>query len=148
MLVVSNGVLGQLLYPFILDKLGVSRYEHDEMTTVSTTHETMMTAESLPTQSPPNNHLASLSVNANDTVPFFPLSWHQTTSTADSPITVAAGIAIGINGAAMGVSYLYESRSRAAPYAALSMMVFGVMTVVFTTVEPFKSILIGLANRS
>ncbi|UKZ63837.1 uncharacterized protein TrAtP1_005061 [Trichoderma atroviride] len=159
MLVVSNGVLGQLLYPFILDKLGVSRHEDDDKTTVATTtHETMMTAESLPTQTPLNSHLtslsvssnstmASLSVNSNNTIPLFPKSWHQTTSTTDSPVTVAAGIAIGVNGAAMGVSYLYETRSRAAPYAALSMMVFGVMTVVFTTVEPFKSTLVGLATR-
>lgn len=155
MLVVSNGILGQLLYPFILDKLGVSRHEDDEITTVPTTARgTMTTSESLPTQSPLNRHLTSLSVNSSNTIvnsdiiiPFFPKSWHQTTSTTDSPVTVAAGIAIGINGAAMGVSYLYETRSRAAPYAALSMMVFGVMTVVFTTVEPFKSILVGLATR-
>lgn len=158
MLVVSNGILGQLLYPFILDKLGVSRHEDDEMATVPTAHETIITAESLPTQSPLNSHLTSLrvnssntitslSVNSSNTIPFFPKSWHQTTSTTDSPVTVAAGIAIGINGAAMGVSYLYETRSRAAPYAALSMTVFGVMTVVFTTVEPFKSILVGLASR-
>lgn len=148
MLVVSNGILGQLLYPFILDKLGVSRHEDDETATVATTaHETVITAESLPTQSPLNTHLASLSINANNNIPLFPKSWHQSTATTDSPVTVAAGIAIGINGAAMGVSYLYETRSRAAPYAALSMMVFGVMTVVFTTVEPFKSILVDLANR-
>ncbi|KAM0482427.1 hypothetical protein ACHAPX_002945 [Trichoderma viride] len=158
MLVVSNGILGQLLYPFILDKLGVSRHEDDEMTTVPTAHETMITAESLPSQPPldrhltslrvsSNNTITSLSVNSNSTIPFFPKSWHQTTSTTDSPVTVAAGIAIGINGAAMGVSYLYETRSRAAPYAALSMMVFGVVTVVFTTVEPFKSIVVGLATR-
>ncbi|KAM0252360.1 hypothetical protein ACHAQJ_007742 [Trichoderma viride] len=139
MLVVSNGILGQLLYPFILDKLGVSKHEDDE-TAAPTTHETM-TTESLPIPPPLGSHL----ISAN--VPFFPKSWHQNTSTTDSPITVAAGIAIGINGAAMGVSYLYETRSRAAPYAALSMMVFGVMTVVFTTVEPFKSTLISLACR-
>ncbi|KAL7920972.1 hypothetical protein ACQKWADRAFT_138109 [Trichoderma austrokoningii] len=148
MLVVSNGILGQLLYPFILDKLGVSRLEDDETTTVpaTTAHEARITVESLPAQPPPNGHLTSLSVDANNTMHLFPTSWHQTTSTTDSPVTVAAGIAIGINGAAMGVSYLYETRSRAAPYAALSMMVFGVMTVVFTTVEPFKGMLIGLAS--
>ncbi|KAK1249714.1 hypothetical protein MKX08_009717 [Trichoderma sp. CBMAI-0020] len=158
MLVVSNGILGQLLYPFILDKMGVSRHEDDEVMAVPTAHETILTPESLPTPPPLNSHLTSLSVssdatitsqsaNSSNTMPFFPKSWHQTTSTTDSPVTVAAGIAIGINGAAMGVSYLYETRSRAAPYAALSMMVFGVMTVVFTTVEPFKSTLVGLATR-
>ncbi|UKZ88717.1 uncharacterized protein TrAFT101_004457 [Trichoderma asperellum] len=146
MLVVSNGILGQLLYPFILEKLGVSSHEDDETTTVpTTTHETMITNERSPIQPPLNGHLISL--DTNRAISFFPKSWHQTASTTDSPVTVAAGIAIGINGAAMGVSYLYETRSRAAPYAALSMMVFGVMTVVFTTVEPFKSILISLASR-
>ncbi|GFP51942.1 hypothetical protein TASIC1_0001009400 [Trichoderma asperellum] len=145
MLVVSNGILGQLLYPFILEKLGVSRREDDETTTVpTTTHETMITNERSPIQPPLDGHLISL--DTNKTISFFPKSWHQTASTTDSPVTVAAGIAIGINGAAMGVSYLYETRSRAAPYAALSMMIFGIMTVVFTTVEPFKSILISLAS--
>ena len=64
----------------------------------------------------------------------------------DSAITIAAGTTIGINGAAMGVSYLYERGSRAAPYAALSMTVFGVMTVVFTSVEPFNHILRDLTT--
>ncbi len=38
--------------------------------------------------------------------------------------------------AAMGTAYLYEDGSRAAPYAALSMTMFGVMTVVFTSIRP------------
>ncbi|OHW99684.1 hypothetical protein CSPAE12_01585 [Colletotrichum incanum] len=65
----------------------------------------------------------------------------------DDALTIAAGATIGINGAAMGVSYLYERKSRAAPYAALSMTVFGVMTVVFTAVKPFTNILVALADR-
>jgi hypothetical protein len=64
----------------------------------------------------------------------------------DSPATIAAGITVGINGAAMGVAYLYATKSRAAPYAALAMTVFGVMTVVLTTVDPFKQVLMGLAS--
>lgn len=136
MLVVSNGILGQLMYPFILDKLGVSKHD-DENTSLSSSNQQATTAnEPMSIQPPPPNtddNTASLSKACS--------------SAADSPVTVAAGIAIGINGAAMGVSYLYETRSRAAPYAALSMMVFGVMTVVFTTVEPFKSTLISLASR-
>ncbi|KAL7791509.1 hypothetical protein V8C37DRAFT_381923 [Trichoderma ceciliae] len=143
MLVVSNGILGQLLYPFILDKLGVSKHEDDEA--AAPTRQETMIDESLPVQQPLDSQLDSPDIN--NTMPFFPKPWHQHTSTTDSPVTVAAGIAIGINGAAMGVSYLYETRSRAAPYAALSMMVFGVMTVVFTTVDPFKSTLISLASR-
>lgn len=64
----------------------------------------------------------------------------------DEPITVALGIAIGTNGLAMGVAYLYATNHRAAPYSALAMTVFGVTTVVLSTVEPFKSVIVALAN--
>ncbi|KJK78544.1 hypothetical protein H634G_06242 [Metarhizium anisopliae BRIP 53293] len=105
-LVVSNGILGQLMYPVLLDKLSV------------------------PTVQPePQDKAGEGKIDD------------------DGPVTVAAGTAIGINGAAMGVSYLYEVKSRAAPYAALSMTMFGVMTVVFTTLEPFKNTALKLASR-
>ncbi|CAK7221718.1 hypothetical protein SBRCBS47491_004622 [Sporothrix bragantina] len=55
---------------------------------------------------------------------------------SDTPGTVAAGMTVGINAAAMGTAYLYEDGGRAAPYAALSMTIFGVMTVVFTSIQP------------
>lgn len=142
MLVVSNGILGQLVYPFILDKLGVSKEgDGDDETGMAESQQTVTTNESTSVEAPSSSN-TSPSTNT-----YMPNSWHQSTPSTDSPVTVAAGIAIGINGAAMGVSYLYETRSRAAPYAALSMMVFGVMTVVFTTVEPFKGTLISLASR-
>jgi putative effector of murein hydrolase len=48
--------------------------------------------------------------------------------------TLAAGVTIGINAAAMGTAHLYETNSDAAPYAALAMTVFGVATVGFTMV--------------
>ncbi|KAK9435732.1 LrgB-like protein [Metarhizium brunneum] len=105
-LVVSNGILGQLMYPVLLDKLSV------------------------PTVQPEPQDKAG-----------------EGKTDDDGPVTVAAGTAIGINGAAMGVSYLYEVKSRAAPYAALSMTMFGVMTVVFTTLEPFKNTALKLASR-
>ncbi|KAK3357980.1 hypothetical protein B0T25DRAFT_622561 [Lasiosphaeria hispida] len=54
----------------------------------------------------------------------------------DDPRTVAAGVTIGINAAAMGTAYLYEVKSEAAPYSALSMMALGIMTVVFSTIQP------------
>ncbi|QYS98660.1 hypothetical protein H0G86_005829 [Trichoderma simmonsii] len=148
MLVVSNGILGQLVYPFVLDKLGVSKQDGGDIVVADT--QESVTDESTPIQALSSRNPISLNTNSTSIpapLPVIPKSWHQNISTADSPVTVAAGIAIGINGAAMGVSYLYETRSRAAPYAALSMMVFGVMTVVFTTVEPFKSTLISLASR-
>ncbi|KAK2040665.1 hypothetical protein LZ31DRAFT_603700 [Colletotrichum somersetense] len=101
-LVVSNGILGQLMYPFLLRKLRVEGSVESE-------------AEGREAE-------------------------------RDDPLTIAAGVAIGINGAAMGVSYLYERKSRAAPYAVLSMTVFGIMTVVFTALEPMRGILGALAH--
>ncbi|KAL7819473.1 hypothetical protein V8C44DRAFT_139201 [Trichoderma aethiopicum] len=149
MLVVSNGILGQLVYPFILDKLGVNKEtdgdDGDDETGISESQQTATANESTPVEAPSSNDGNNSSSSSTSTS--LPSSWHQSTPSTDSPVTVAAGIAIGINGAAMGVSYLYETRSRAAPYAALSMMVFGVMTVVFTTVEPFKGTLVSLASR-
>ncbi|KAK3368727.1 hypothetical protein B0H63DRAFT_529093 [Podospora didyma] len=56
--------------------------------------------------------------------------------TDDEPCTVAAGVTIGINAAAMGTAYLYEAKSDAAPYAALSMIALGIMTVVFSSIQP------------
>ena len=60
-------------------------------------------------------------------------------SKPDSASTVSAGMTIGINAAAMGTAYLYEDGSRSAPYAALAMTVFGVMTVVFTSIQPLAA---------
>ncbi|KAG6364649.1 hypothetical protein INS49_006252 [Diaporthe citri] len=50
--------------------------------------------------------------------------------------TVAAGVTIGINAAAMGTAHLYEQNSHAAPYSALSMTMFGVFTVLFALRGP------------
>lgn len=57
--------------------------------------------------------------------------------------TVAVGVTIGINAAAMGTAHLYEGRSEAAPYATLSMTVFGVATVGFTMVPQLASWVVG-----
>ncbi|EFQ35974.1 uncharacterized protein GLRG_11118 [Colletotrichum graminicola M1.001] len=101
-LVVSNGILGQLMYPFLLPRLGV--------------------------EGPDDGEAEGREIETDDA------------------LTIAAGVAIGINGAAMGVSYLYERKSRAAPYAVLSMTVFGIMTVVFTALEPMRGTLVALAH--
>ncbi|KAJ4303924.1 hypothetical protein N0V88_001524 [Collariella sp. IMI 366227] len=55
---------------------------------------------------------------------------------ANDPLTVAAGVTVGINAAAMGTAYLYEAHSEAAPHAALSMIALGIMTVVFSSIVP------------
>ncbi|KAF5655649.1 hypothetical protein FHETE_11167 [Fusarium heterosporum] len=125
-LVVSNGILGQLFYPFVLDKLGVKRE-----------NEVGRFSDSL-----------SESDGKESRLSLRPLlrTAQQDLASGDDPFTIAAGIAVGINGAAMGVSYLYETRSRAAPYATLAMTISGIMTVVFTTVEPFKDVVSSLAN--
>lgn len=52
---------------------------------------------------------------------------------------VAAGVTIGINAAAMGTVHLYEQGSRAAPYSALAMTMFGVFTVLFTVQSPMTA---------
>jgi putative effector of murein hydrolase len=55
---------------------------------------------------------------------------------ANQPGTVAAGVTIGINSAAMGTAHLYEVGNPAAPYSTLSMTALGVMTVVFCSIGP------------
>lgn len=131
-LVVANGILGQLMYPFVLDKIGVERLPE---------------AHSKPTSRAQSNRAFSPAHSTERPPAPSESHWLRVARIGDdSLITLAAGIAIGINGAAMGVAYLYETKSRAAPHAALAMSVFGIMTVVFTTVEPFRSVVLGLAN--
>ncbi|KFH41150.1 hypothetical protein ACRE_081350 [Hapsidospora chrysogenum ATCC 11550] len=130
-LVVSNGILGQLLYPFAPGLLGVKRKEEVSSATSSTksSQETGSSSQrALLSSEHGHGHKRAVGDDLDDAM------------------IIAAGITIGINGAAMGVAYLYENKSRAAPYAALAMTVFGVMTVAFTTVEPFKTAVMDLAN--
>jgi putative effector of murein hydrolase len=123
-LVVSNGIVGQLLYPYILPRLNVESEEAQPSDAAS-----LPSAGTGSTDRPDGSATAPVQTKRYDT-----------------PTTIAAGIAVGINGAAMGVAYLYENKSRAAPYAALSMTVFGVFTVVFITVDPFKAALLTLSG--
>jgi putative effector of murein hydrolase len=121
-LVVSNGIVGQIFYPFTLDRLGVEK----------TLDEGSSTDRSTPTNRPRPRTI---------------WAWLKGTRIGeDSLVTLAAGIAIGINGAAMGVAYLYATKSRAAPHAALSMTVFGTVTVILGTMEPFRGVLVAVAN--
>ncbi|KUI55557.1 hypothetical protein VP1G_02918 [Cytospora mali] len=61
----------------------------------------------------------------------------------DDVQTVAAGVTIGINAAAMGTAHLYEQNSHSAPYSALSMTTFGVFTVLFAVRNPLTEWLVG-----
>jgi len=67
----------------------------------------------------------------------------ETTKIDSTPRTVASGVTIGINAAAMGTAYLYEVKSEAAPYSALSMMAMGIMTVVFASIPPLQAWVVG-----
>ncbi|KAK0388970.1 hypothetical protein NLU13_2547 [Sarocladium strictum] len=126
-LVVGNGIFGQLMYPFALGLLGVKTEDRNP---------TELSIQPATNNSDREKHAESQGSCESET-------WMG----QDDASTVASGIAIGINGAAMGVAYLYETRSQAAPYAALSMTVFGVATVILTTVGPFKALLLSLGGN-
>ncbi|ROV98376.1 hypothetical protein VMCG_07172 [Cytospora schulzeri] len=64
-------------------------------------------------------------------------------SMPDDVQTVAAGVTIGINAAAMGTAHLYEQNSHASPYSALSMTMFGLFTVLFAVKSPLTVWLVG-----
>ncbi|PHH84590.1 hypothetical protein CDD83_1686 [Cordyceps sp. RAO-2017] len=132
-LVVSNGVLAQLLCPLLLDKLGVESAGDGDGSPARPP------ADDAASPPPPPGRPGD---KTGEPAP----QGAQSARGESGSVTVAAGVAVGANGAAMGVSYLYEVRSHAAPYAALSMTVFGVMTVVFMTLDPFRSQVEGLAR--
>ncbi|ROW17816.1 hypothetical protein VPNG_00816 [Cytospora leucostoma] len=64
----------------------------------------------------------------------------------DDVPTVANGVTIGINAAAMGTAHLYEQNSHAAPYASLSMTMFGVFTVLFAVKSPLTEWLVAMVD--
>jgi len=119
-LVVGNGIVGQLVSPYILSAFRVP----DERTDMED-------------NDGPGDH----NVDGNADKIVSRQRGHQ-----DSAIDVAVGTTIGINGAAMGVSYLYERQSRVAPYAALSMTAFGVATTMLAVLGPSKGLLKTLAT--
>ena len=114
-LVIANGLLGQLMYPFTFDKL-CSQWTEE-------------TAEA------DQEEQGSISRLGERTAAKLRLE------TAEF-LAAVVGISIGVNGAAMGVAYLYEKKSLAAPYAALAMVTFGVATAVLTSVDPFHAALV------
>ncbi|KAI1144270.1 hypothetical protein F5Y05DRAFT_407670 [Hypoxylon sp. FL0543] len=70
----------------------------------------------------------------------------EDTQRSDDAVIVA-GVTVGINAAAMGTAFLIERDSRATAYAALSMTVFGAMTVALTTPVGVSKAIIYLASR-
>jgi putative effector of murein hydrolase len=61
--------------------------------------------------------------------------------------TIASGVTVGINAAAMGTAHLYEAGSEAAPYSALAMTVFGVATVGFTMIPQLGGWVAGIVGQ-
>jgi putative effector of murein hydrolase len=62
-------------------------------------------------------------------------------------MVIAAGVTVGINAAAMGTAHLIERDSRATAYSALSMTMFGIITVALTAVPAIAEVLMMLASR-
>ncbi|RYO86352.1 hypothetical protein DL766_001009 [Monosporascus sp. MC13-8B] len=60
---------------------------------------------------------------------------------------VAAGVTVGVNAAAMGTAHLIERDSKAIAYSALSMTIFGGMTVALTVLPGVSDLLVFLASR-
>ncbi|OAA46732.1 LrgB-like protein [Beauveria brongniartii RCEF 3172] len=120
-LMITNGILGQLVYPQSLDGTTPG---HNQLKRKASTN----------------------SCESTDTVMVISavLPAYEGDDHVDSTNTVAAGITIGINGAAMGVAYLHEHKSRAAPYAVLAMTTYSVATVIFIATQPFKDALLRL----
>ncbi|KAI1085506.1 LrgB-like family-domain-containing protein [Whalleya microplaca] len=71
----------------------------------------------------------------------------QKSGGADDGRIVAAGVAVGINAAAMGTSHLIERDSRATAYSALSMTVFGAMTVALTAIPGVSEAMASMTSR-
>ncbi|KAK8034956.1 hypothetical protein PG993_009951 [Apiospora rasikravindrae] len=65
---------------------------------------------------------------------------------AESKI-IAAGVTVGINAAAMGTSHLLERDSKATAYSALSMTMFGCITVGLTSIPTIAHTLQALVAR-
>ncbi|KAM3510709.1 hypothetical protein MY11210_005635 [Beauveria gryllotalpidicola] len=126
-LMITNGILGQLVYPQSLNgtKSGPNQLKRKPSTDSCESTDTVMVSTAM---------LPAYEGDEGD----------EGDDQVDSTNTVAAGITIGINGAAMGVAYLYENKSRSAPYAALAMTTYSVATVIFIAVQPFKDALLRL----
>ncbi|PKS10127.1 hypothetical protein jhhlp_001877 [Lomentospora prolificans] len=120
-IVVGNGIVGQLMSPYILEWLRVPDN---------------------PTQAESRDADADDHGNADAGKT---TGMHE--AQQDSALDIAVGVAIGINGAAMGVSYLYERRSRVSPYAVLSMTAFGVATTLLCVFRQTNTFLQMLAHR-
>jgi putative effector of murein hydrolase len=129
--VVSNGIVGQLVAPYLLQLLGVldvDDEEEGELRQRARQTEGDEAAEEMSERKRGEGEERRLG------------------SGRDSAAAIAAGAVVGVNGIGMGVAYLYERRSRAAPYAALSMTSFGVATTLLAAMDPFRGALLSLAR--
>jgi putative effector of murein hydrolase len=120
--VVANGIIGQWIYPFAPRLLGVHAKETIAVNSADSLAESEATSSEAPLEAPLSSAVAS-----------------------PGPIVSAAGVTVGVNGAAMGVAYLYTHDAESALFAALTMTIFGVMTVIFTCVAPFTEVVRSLA---
>ncbi|CAH0052547.1 unnamed protein product [Clonostachys solani] len=146
-LVVTNGILGQLMCPYLVGLLVAKMRSHtvdnQESSGYTSPQESPAEASSSGSQSPLMTAPKPQTEPASPRTPTTRLGGQEVVG--NSPATLALNFTIGANAAAMGVAYLLEIGSPAAAFAVLSMIVYGVMTVVFATVEPMRSAVISLA---
>jgi putative effector of murein hydrolase len=59
---------------------------------------------------------------------------------------VTRGITLGINSSALATAFLLRTDPRAAALSSLSMILFGAVTVLFTSIPPVVSMVRGLVG--
>lgn len=123
-MVVLNGLVFQIGGDWIFARMGLNKSQLDKNPTTSSSHDS-----------------SSSSSSAYDRVSFVTTMMSELPANSNSdqdnkPRLIAAGVSVGINAAAMGTAHLYERCSDAAPFAALSMTVIGVATVIIAAINP------------
>lgn len=134
-IVVGNGILGQLIAPLLIAKFRIPNHPVEDQSRVMDGSGSNDEAE-IDDNDDGNESTRADADKMSGT--------HEVQR--DSALDVAVGAAIGVNGAAMGVAYLYDRHSRVAPYAALSMTAFGVAVTVLCVCAPTKDFLRTLAG--
>lgn len=136
-LVVLNGIFGQLMYPFALKRLGIDSQSSPQ--------------SDVPLSSPMREDisLGQDTLSRSNCLPLIScisIKCQNYNTKDDGCRIIAAGITIGINGSAMGVSYLYTVGNDAASYAVLAMTCYGVTTVLLSAIGPLQQAVITIAQ--
>ncbi|CAI4217613.1 unnamed protein product [Parascedosporium putredinis] len=104
--VVGNGILGQLIAPLLIAKFRIPDHPVEDQSRVMDGSGSGSNEPEIDDDDDDGNESARASADKMS-------GTHEVQR--DSALDVAVGAAIGVNGAAMGVAYLYDRRSRVAP---------------------------------